>query len=71
MNDPKAVVAANCLLNSGVWADADEFCYTYTLLLPRDLPRYLGRDLVRNDALNGLILLRSQKLLRALCGLAS
>jgi hypothetical protein len=28
LNAPGSVVAANCLLNSGVWHGADEFCYT-------------------------------------------
>jgi hypothetical protein len=43
----------------------------YTLLRPRDLPRYLGCDLVRNDAPTGLILLSTQKLPRPLSELAS
>ena len=34
----------------------------YTLLLPGDLPRYLGCDLVRNDAPIGLVLLGTRKL---------
>jgi hypothetical protein len=28
LNAPGSVVAANCLLNSGVWNGADEYCYT-------------------------------------------
>ncbi|TCD63143.1 hypothetical protein EIP91_005902 [Steccherinum ochraceum] len=39
---PCAVVGANCMLNSPVWKDDTEFCHQYTLLLPPELPRFLG-----------------------------
>jgi hypothetical protein len=43
----------------------------YTLLQPGDLPRYLGCDLVRNDAPSGLVLLGIRQLPRPLSELAS
>ncbi|KAF9526018.1 hypothetical protein CPB83DRAFT_908722 [Crepidotus variabilis] len=41
-NDIPSAVSANCLLNSGIWKNLDEFYFNYTMLLPRDLDRYLG-----------------------------
>ena len=50
--------------------DRDLLLSRYTLLQPGDLPRYLGCELVRNDAPTGLILLGSLELPRPLSGLA-
>ncbi|KII91875.1 hypothetical protein PLICRDRAFT_157310 [Plicaturopsis crispa FD-325 SS-3] len=66
-----AAVASNCLLNSGIWSNDDEFCYTYTLLRPEDVPRYLGCRLDRKDGIWGLIVVGNNKLPRPASELAS
>ncbi|KZP20325.1 hypothetical protein FIBSPDRAFT_789699 [Athelia psychrophila] len=45
----KSAVASNCLLNTGIFKNDEEFCHTYTLVDPRDVPRYLGCKLLCND----------------------
>ncbi|KAF9526017.1 hypothetical protein CPB83DRAFT_896481 [Crepidotus variabilis] len=44
-----AAVSANCLLNTGVWKSPDEFCFNYTMLLPRDLKQYLGVHTIKGQ----------------------
>ncbi|TCD63142.1 hypothetical protein EIP91_005901 [Steccherinum ochraceum] len=44
---PGAMVAANCLLNSPVWKNDAQFCHQYTLLLPAQVPKFLGCRLVQ------------------------
>ncbi|KDR74925.1 hypothetical protein GALMADRAFT_269119 [Galerina marginata CBS 339.88] len=38
--------SSNCLLNTGAFVDIAAYCYNYTLLLPQDLPRFLGCELI-------------------------
>lgn len=50
-------IASNCLVNTGIWKDDEEYCYTYTLLLSKDVPRFLGCRLIRKDIINGFMVL--------------
>ncbi|TCD70624.1 hypothetical protein EIP91_002655 [Steccherinum ochraceum] len=43
LNDAEnATVAFNCLRNGRAWKDEQHLCYTYTHLLPHELPKFLG-----------------------------
>ncbi|KAH7922618.1 hypothetical protein BV22DRAFT_1070111 [Leucogyrophana mollusca] len=64
-------MAANSLVNTGMWKNGEEFCHNYTLLHPRDLPRYLGCRLISNDPMQGLLIMGNQPLPRPLAELAS
>ncbi|KJA21534.1 hypothetical protein HYPSUDRAFT_41905 [Hypholoma sublateritium FD-334 SS-4] len=44
--EPKGLVLWNCLLNTGNWKTVTDYCYNYTLLLPKDVPRFLGCKVV-------------------------
>ncbi|KDR74060.1 hypothetical protein GALMADRAFT_269552 [Galerina marginata CBS 339.88] len=44
--EPKALIMSNCLLNTGSFPTILDFCYSYTLLLPQDLPRILGCEII-------------------------
>ncbi|KAJ6461174.1 hypothetical protein C8R47DRAFT_116012 [Mycena vitilis] len=68
---PGSAVASNCLMNSGVWKDNDEFCHNYALLHPRDVPRFLGCDTIRMDGIMGLVSLAKTPLPRPLAELAT
>ncbi|KAH8101280.1 hypothetical protein BXZ70DRAFT_935376 [Cristinia sonorae] len=68
---PGAVVACNTLLNSQVWKDAEEFCHTYTLLLRKDIPRFLGCRILQLEPRSGLTKLQAMDLPRPLVELAS
>ncbi|KAF8962201.1 hypothetical protein BDZ97DRAFT_1130396 [Flammula alnicola] len=46
----KALVSCNCLLNSPAFKSIAEICYNYTLLHPRDLPRFLGGNLMDGNS---------------------
>ncbi|KDQ51621.1 hypothetical protein JAAARDRAFT_704064 [Jaapia argillacea MUCL 33604] len=67
----KATAASNCMLNSGVWESGDDFIYTYTLLLPAEVPRYLGCDVVEKEIQFGLTQLAKRDFPRPLSELAS
>ncbi|KAJ7708983.1 hypothetical protein B0H17DRAFT_1124763 [Mycena rosella] len=64
-------VASNCYLNSGIWANDEEFIHTYTLLNSADVPKYLGCRFVSQEAMQGLVILRKQDLPLHLNKLAS
>ncbi|KAJ6617025.1 hypothetical protein B0H10DRAFT_1914787 [Mycena sp. CBHHK59/15] len=64
-------VASNCFLNTGIWANDEEFIHTYTLLKSADLPKYLGCRVINQDAVQGLMILGRQKLPLPLTKLAS
>lgn len=66
-----ASVACNCLLNCSAWSGEEEFCYTYTLLLPEDIPRYLGCRVIRMNAIIDILILGPLSLPRRLSELAS
>ncbi|TCD63140.1 hypothetical protein EIP91_005899 [Steccherinum ochraceum] len=51
LQDPLVSTAAfNCLLNTGIWDGGEELCYTYTHLLPHELPSFLGCRMDKFDA---------------------
>ncbi|KAH8826843.1 hypothetical protein DL96DRAFT_1556053 [Flagelloscypha sp. PMI_526] len=56
---PYAEVASNCMLNTGIWHETtgDFYCHNYTLLLARDIPRYLGCGVKHMKPMFGLITL--------------
>lgn len=64
-------IGSNCLVNTGTWRDDDEYCYTYTLLLPKDVPRFLGCRLIRRDIIHGFMVLGATSQPLALEKLAS
>ncbi|KAJ6580630.1 hypothetical protein B0H19DRAFT_1369180 [Mycena capillaripes] len=70
-NQPEAAVASNCLLNSGSWKDDAEFCHNYSLLHPKDVPRFLGCETIRMDGIMGLVSLGTKTLPRPLAELAT
>ncbi|KAJ7467818.1 hypothetical protein B0H11DRAFT_1814028 [Mycena galericulata] len=67
---PDSVVGSNSLLNSAVWKDDDEFCHNYSLLHPKDVPRFLGCETVRMDGIMGITSLRKRTLPLPLAELA-
>ncbi|KAF9528806.1 hypothetical protein CPB83DRAFT_894046 [Crepidotus variabilis] len=69
-NMPSAVTA-NCLFNTYVWKDDDEFCFNYTMLLPQDLERYLGTHTINKRALMDILTLSSTTVPRSLTSLVS
>ncbi|KAF5325654.1 hypothetical protein D9611_000806 [Ephemerocybe angulata] len=69
---PTSSVASNCLFNSPVWADDNEFCYNYTMLLPSDLKRYLALHTINPNAVQDILDVNSyQPLPRPLSTLAT
>ncbi|KAJ2921754.1 hypothetical protein H1R20_g15338, partial [Candolleomyces eurysporus] len=60
-DNPSSSVASNCLFNSPVWADDDEFCYNYTMLLPHELKRYLGIHTLNPNAVQDILNINSQQ----------
>ncbi|KAL6301519.1 hypothetical protein BKA93DRAFT_796987 [Sparassis latifolia] len=52
----ESAIAATSFLNRPIWSSNEEFCYTYTLLLPKDLPRYLGCRVICADLMGKIIL---------------
>ncbi|KAF8958545.1 hypothetical protein BDZ97DRAFT_1906448 [Flammula alnicola] len=70
-NTDFAAASSNCMFNSPVWKTDDEFCYNYTLLLPRDLERYLGIRTLNGKAVHDVLTLASHPLPRPLTALAS
>ncbi|KAJ7498066.1 hypothetical protein B0H11DRAFT_1998531 [Mycena galericulata] len=64
-------VSSNCYLNTGIWANDEEFFHTYTLLKSADVPKYLGCRFVSQEAMQGLVILRKQNLPLPLTKLAS
>ncbi|KAJ7327536.1 hypothetical protein DFH08DRAFT_940827 [Mycena albidolilacea] len=68
---PDSAVASNCLMNSGLWKDDDEFCHNYSLLHPRDVPRFLGCETIRMDGIMDLVTLGSKALPRPIAELAT
>ncbi|KAI0357689.1 hypothetical protein OH77DRAFT_1502792 [Trametes cingulata] len=68
----QAAVACNCLLNMGVWEGGDDqYFYTYTHLLPKDIPRFLGCRIIRPQAVMEILVMGAQPLPRPLTELAS
>ncbi|KAK0437373.1 hypothetical protein EV421DRAFT_1828683 [Armillaria borealis] len=53
---PQATVAANCLLNRGLWPDDDTYCHTYTLLTAEELPKYLGCHVISMSPYTRIVL---------------
>ncbi|KAF7345643.1 hypothetical protein MVEN_01583700 [Mycena venus] len=70
-HQPNSAVASNCLMNSGVWKNDDEFCHNYSLLHPKDVPKFLGCETIRMDGIMGLISLGTKTLPRPVAELAS
>lgn len=66
-----AAATSNCLFNSPIWNDDDEFCYNYTLLLPKDLERYLGIRTINAKAVHDILTLSPATLPRPLSSLAN
>ncbi|OCH87485.1 hypothetical protein OBBRIDRAFT_837319 [Obba rivulosa] len=67
----EAAVACNILLNTGSWGGDDDLFHNYTLLRTKDIPRYLGCNVVQTDVIWTTLTLTSQKLPRSLSELAS
>ncbi|KAI9060061.1 hypothetical protein FKP32DRAFT_1656899 [Trametes sanguinea] len=70
-NDPQAAVAFNCMLNVPVWAGDEEYFHTYTLLLPEEIPRYLGCRLISSRAVMDVCVLGTHQMPRPLSELAT
>ncbi|CAA7271282.1 unnamed protein product [Cyclocybe aegerita] len=71
LQEDNSSVGANCLFNSPIWKSDDEYCYNYTLLLPKDLQRYLGVRTLNNKAIMDVLTLAPNPLPRPLASLAS
>ncbi|KDR73934.1 hypothetical protein GALMADRAFT_250621 [Galerina marginata CBS 339.88] len=69
--DMESAATSNCMWNTPVWKNDDEFCYNYTLLLPKDLERYLGIRTLNGKALMNFLTLSPHPLPRPLNALAS
>ncbi|EIW52006.1 uncharacterized protein TRAVEDRAFT_53988 [Trametes versicolor FP-101664 SS1] len=69
--DQPAGASCNCLLNTGSWSNDDHYFYTYTQLLPKDVPRYLGCKVIRSQAVMDVLVLGPLPLPRPLSDLAS
>ncbi|KAJ7041619.1 hypothetical protein C8F04DRAFT_994717 [Mycena alexandri] len=61
---PESAVASNCLVNSGIWKDDAEFNHNYSLLHPKDIPKFLGCETIRLDGVMGVVSLRPKALPR-------
>ncbi|KAI0366582.1 hypothetical protein BV20DRAFT_971762 [Pilatotrama ljubarskyi] len=70
-DNPQAAVAFNSLLNTMVWANDDEFFHTYSLLLPEEVPRYLGCRVISSRAVMDVCVLGAQPVPRPLSELAT
>ncbi|KAJ7483585.1 hypothetical protein FB451DRAFT_1028935 [Mycena latifolia] len=70
-SEPGSVVGSNCLVNSGVWKNDDEFCHNYSLLHPKDVPRFLGCETIRMDGVMGIVSLARKSLPRPVAELAT
>ncbi|KAJ7500536.1 hypothetical protein B0H11DRAFT_1995698 [Mycena galericulata] len=68
---PDSAVGSNCLMNAGMWQDDDEFCHNYSLLHPRDVPRFLGCETIRMDGVMGIVSLGKKTLPLPLAELAT
>ena len=66
-----SAVSSNCLLNTITWENIDEFFCTYTFLLPKDIPRYLGCRIIHAKAVNEPLTLGTLSLPRPLIELAT
>ncbi|KAJ6520693.1 hypothetical protein DFH09DRAFT_1426866 [Mycena vulgaris] len=69
--EPDSAVGSNCLMNSGIWKNDDEFCHNYSLLHPRDVPRFLGCQAIRMDGIMGIVALGRNTLPRPVAELAT
>ncbi|KAF9653241.1 hypothetical protein BDM02DRAFT_3125707 [Thelephora ganbajun] len=54
-DNEEAAVAMNCSLNTFAWASDEEFIYTYTLLLSKDIPRFLGCRIITKTPTFGIL----------------
>ncbi|KAI1786363.1 hypothetical protein LXA43DRAFT_1034112 [Ganoderma leucocontextum] len=70
-DDPQAAVACNSLLNTGAWANDEQFIHTYSLLLPEEIPRYLACRLIDARPVLDILALGSQSHPRPLSELAT
>ncbi|KAF9026023.1 hypothetical protein BDZ89DRAFT_1067865 [Hymenopellis radicata] len=52
---PDAALAANCLMNSGVWEGGDHFVHNYTQLNCKDYARFFGCRILTMDPAWGLM----------------
>ncbi|KAH9848533.1 hypothetical protein C2E23DRAFT_785783 [Lenzites betulinus] len=70
-DDDQAGASCNCLLNTGSWTNDDHYCFTYTHLLAKDIPRYLGCKIIRAQAVMDVLVLGPLTLPRPQTELAS
>lgn len=70
---PESDSAASCnsLLNTGAWDGDNEWFHTYTLLLPEDIPRYLGSRVIHSKAVMEVLTMGPLPFPRRLSDLAS
>ncbi|KAI0687197.1 hypothetical protein C8T65DRAFT_770881 [Cerioporus squamosus] len=69
---PQAALACNSLLNTSAWKDDEEFWHTYTLLTIKEVPRYLGCNIINSSGvMDVLVLGASPSFPRSLSELAS
>ncbi|KAI0357688.1 hypothetical protein OH77DRAFT_1421780 [Trametes cingulata] len=68
---PQAAVAFNSLLNTMAWGNDDEFFHTYSLLLPQEVPRYLGCRVISSRAVMDVCVVGAQPVPRPLSELAT
>ncbi|KAI0366567.1 hypothetical protein BV20DRAFT_1002228 [Pilatotrama ljubarskyi] len=56
-DDSQAGAACNCLLNTGSWSNDDHYFYTYSHLLSKDMPRFLGCRVIHSKAVMDVLVL--------------
>ncbi|TCD64568.1 hypothetical protein EIP91_003895 [Steccherinum ochraceum] len=47
--EPGSIAGSNCMLNKGSWTTGDELCYHYAHMLPHDMPKFLGCEVLELD----------------------
>ncbi|KAI0649800.1 hypothetical protein C8Q79DRAFT_923284 [Trametes meyenii] len=70
-DDPQAGASCNCLLNTGSWVSDEQYFYTYSQLVSKDVPRFLGCRVIKSQAVMDVLVLGALPLPRPLSELAS
>ncbi|KAI0672184.1 hypothetical protein C8Q78DRAFT_971990 [Trametes maxima] len=70
-DDPQAGASCNCLLNTGSWVSDDQYFYTYSQLISKDVPRFLGCRVIKSQAVMEALVLGALPLPRPLSELAT
>ncbi|KAI0357702.1 hypothetical protein OH77DRAFT_1421794 [Trametes cingulata] len=70
-DDSQVGAACNCLLNTGSWANDDQYIHNYTHLITKDFSRFLGCRVVRSKAVMDVLVLAPLTLPRPRAELAT